>query len=121
MSTLQSKYEDNVFVIYFTDMKIIDDPRIGEIAEDLEKCLTNIETDKILLSFRGVAFMGSAMIGKIIDFKRKCDNAGIDLRFCNICDNIMDAVTILQLHKRWKIFPTETEGIESFRKKGLFG
>lgn len=106
----------DVFTIKFRDPKIIDSPRIREIGEDLGKSIANLETNKVVLSFTGVAFMGSAMIGKIIEFKKKCDNAGLDVRFCEISKNIMEAVTVLQLHRRWTIYKTMDEALKAFSK-----
>ena len=60
--------------------------------------------------------MASSMIGKIILLFKKCKEAHIDLRFCEVSDNIMEVFKLMKLDSRLDIKKTEQEALESFKE-----
>ena len=90
-------------------------------ATMLRKITEAADTKKILLTFHGVQFMSSAMLGKLVIFGKKCREAGVDLKLCNIPDGIMEVFKITKMNKAFDIYKDEEKGLKAFNKKGWFG
>lgn len=122
MAELVSSEQDGVLVVNFTQGKILSDVVIAAIGRELldlgEKAAAG---KKLLLNFRGVSFMSSAMIGKIVLLHKKCKKDGIDVKLCEISDGIREVFTITRLDKVFDILDTEEKAIAKFNKKGWFG
>ncbi|MDP6446954.1 MAG: STAS domain-containing protein [Pirellulaceae bacterium] len=122
MSALRtSQAEEGVLVVNFTDAKILDEAKIQAIGKELMECVGNASDGKLLLDFTGVAFLSSAMIGKLVLVNKKCKSADIKVKFCNISDNVMEVFKITRLHKVFDIQKDSEKALKSFDKKGWFG
>ena len=122
MSALRSQETDEgVVVITFTDAKILDEAKIQQIGKELMTHTTTTPNGKLLLNFTGVAFMSSAMIGKLVLMHKKCKNAEIKMKVCNISDNVMEVFKITRLHKVFDIQKDRDKALKSYDKKGWFG
>ncbi len=121
MATLQTIEEGDVLVVFFTDAKILDEARIQEIGRELIDMVGTTPSGKLLLNFKAVSFMSSAMIGKIIQLNKKCREAKVDLRLCEISDNVMEVFKLMRLNKVLNIQKDQGKAVASFDKKGWFG
>ena len=105
---------EDILTIYFTEQKILNDAVIKQIGEELMEMTTRAVGDKMLLNFQGVAFMSSAMMGKILLTSKKCKAANIDLRLCSISKDVMEVFKIMRLNKVLKIYDNEEKAIKGF-------
>jgi len=121
VATLQTIEEGDVLVVFFTDAKILDEARIQEIGRELIDMVGTTPSGKLLLNFKAVSFMSSAMIGKIIQLNKKCREAKVDLRLCEISDNVMEVFKLMRLNKVLNIQKDQGKAVASFDKKGWFG
>ena len=121
MSTLLTKKQDDILIAYFQDVRIIDEPRIQSLGKELSDLINETTNNRIVLNFQNVSFMSSAMIGKLILFGKNCKNAGVELRFCNINENVEQVFQLMNLQKVFNISKDEDAAIKSFDKKGWFG
>ena len=121
MATLLTRKQDDVLVAYFQDVRIIDETRIQSLGQELNDLVNNSDNRKIILNFQNVSFMSSAMIGKLIQFAKKCTSVDVKLRFCNINDNVEEVFKLMKLEKVFAIDADEEKSIEGFGKKGWFG
>ena len=119
--SINSKTEGDILIAYFTDGRILDEAKIQQIGSGLMDLIPQCTSKRMLLNFANVSFMSSAMIGKIILVNKKCKEAGIDLRLCEISDGIMEIFKMMKLQKVLNIQKDEAKAIASFDKKGLFG
>ena len=119
MATLLTRSEDGVLLAYFQDVRIIDETRINSLGSELTD-LINSDNKKIILNFQNVSFMSSAMIGKLILFGKKCKQTDIQLRLCNINENIEEVFSLMKLDKVFEMDKDEEKAIASFEKKGWF-
>ncbi len=112
----------DVLVVYIPDIRLTEDGRIEGLAAELITLINRTDITKILLSFRNVKFMGSAMIGKVIQVNKKCREEKVDLRLCDLNENLMEVFTLMKLDKILKLYVTEAEGMEGFegKRKGWF-
>ena len=116
VSTLITRSQDDVLIVYFRDVRIIDEPRIQSLGRELLNLVDQSNEDRILLSFRNVKFMTSSMIGKVILLSKKCKEAKIDLRLCEVSENIMEVFQLMKLTKILDIQKDEDTALKSFEK-----
>ena len=121
MATLLTRKEKDVLIVYFQDVRIIDETRIQELGKELNELLAKTENRRIVLNFQNVSFMSSAMIGKLIQFGKNCSAAGVKLRLCNINENVEQVFKLMKLEKVFTIDVDEEKALEGFGKKGWFG
>ncbi len=122
MSALQSETTgDGVLVVSFTDAKILDEAKIAQIGKELMDFVAQADQGKMLVDFSGVSFMSSAMIGKLVLLHKRCKTAEINMKVCNISDNVMEVFKITRLHKVFDIQKDRAKALASFDKKGWFG
>lgn len=121
MSTLLTRTEAGILVIYFQDVRIIDERRISSLGLELGELINNTENDRMILNFQNVSFMSSAMIGKLVEFNKKCKAAKVELKLCNINDNVEEVFNLMQLNKVFTIDTDEESALKSFSKKSWFG
>jgi anti-sigma B factor antagonist len=112
--------QDGVLIARFQGGRIIDESHIESLGKELGE-LINQGNKKIVLNFMNVNFMSSAMIGKLIQFGKKCSNGGIALCLCDINENIDEVFKLMKLESMFKMAKDEEAAIKSFSKKGWFG
>jgi anti-sigma B factor antagonist len=117
MSTLITRTEGDVLIAYFHDVRIVDESRIESIGEDLLALVGDATNDKLILNFKNVAFMSSAMIGKLILFGKKCKAASIKLRICGINENIQQVFKLMRLDQVFEIDADEEKALANVAKK----
>ena len=121
VATLLSRVEGDALIIYFQDVRIIDESRIQSLGQEMTDLVNSTENKNVVLNFQNVSFMSSAMIGKLIQFGKKCKATDVNLRLCDINDNVEEVFKLMKLEKVFKIEKNEEAAIASFSKKGWFG
>jgi|TARA_B110000495_G_scaffold93599_1_gene80881 anti-sigma B factor antagonist len=115
--TLINRFEgDNVLIVYFQDVRIIDDSRISSLGQELGELINNTSNSRIILNFQNVGFMSSAMIGKLVLFGKKCKEAKVKLRLCTIGDNVDEVFKLMRLNKVFDIDKNEETSIKKIKK-----
>jgi len=104
----------DVSVVDFFDKKIIDEQNITHIGDDLFKLVEQDGHKKVLLNFRNVEFMSSAMLGKLITLFKKLQAQRGRLILCNITDEIKEVFKITKLDKLFTILDDEQVALQSF-------
>jgi len=89
-----------------TDVKILDEGTIIQTGKELMDLLPRTGGKKLLVNFKRVQFMSSAMIGKLVMLHKKAKADQVDLRLCNITPNVMEVFKLTRLNK---IFTIETD------------
>ncbi len=120
MSNLITRTQDGVLLAYFHEVRIVDEALIESIGDDLLALVADATHDKMILNFKNVAFMSSAMIGKLILFGKKCTASNIALRLCGINDNIRQVFDLMNLHKVFHIDQDEEQSLEMLKKEGVW-
>lgn len=121
MSTLIQRTYEDILIIYFQDVRIIDDSRINALGRELTELVNTGNSKKFILNFQNVSFMSSAMIGKLVLFGKNCKTAGIELKLCSINPNVEEVFNLMQLKKVFSIEKDEDAAVKGFSKKGWFG
>lgn len=121
MAAITSQTQGEVLIIGFTDSKILDSQRIEQVGKELQEVTPQAIHKKLLVNFRGVSFMSSAMITKLVMLNKGCKAQGISLKFCEVSPNVMEVFKITKLNKLFDIQDGEEKAVASFDKKGWFG
>ena len=111
MTTLLTRQTEDVLIAYFPDYRIADTSRIINLGQELTELANN--NQKIVLNFEKVSFMSSAMIGKLVSFREKCNSADVSMRMCGINENIEEVFKLLKLGK---IFSLDSDEETAVRK-----
>lgn len=121
MAAITTQINGEVLVVGFTDSKILDSQRIEQVGKELQDAVPQAIHKKLLLNFRGVTFMSSAMITKLVMLNKCCKAKEVNLKFCEVSPNVLEVFKITKLNKLFDIQGDEEKGIASFDKKKWFG
>jgi anti-sigma B factor antagonist len=115
MDPLLIRDKDDVVVVSFNHVKILDADTIRLIGQEFKNLsLQAAANKKLLLDFSRVEFMTSAMIGEIVKLHKQCKQDKIRLKLCNICSNIMEVFKITGLSKLLEIHADGAKALEAF-------
>ena len=101
----------DVAVVYFLDKRILDEPTIQAIAEQLFSLVDDQQQRKLLLNFTNVEYMSSAALGKLINLHKKLTGVKGKMAMCNVIPQIYEVFAITKLDKIFKIFPDEDQAM----------
>jgi anti-anti-sigma factor len=109
------EWEDagGVAVIRFTTPFLRDDRIIREIFDQIEQLLGAGRT-RIVLNFGGLQAFASYAIGKLIVLNDKLQGPDGRLALCSLSPMVAEIIDIMKLRKRFNIYPSEREALESF-------
>ncbi len=79
---------DEGCVATFTDERIVDEPIIEAIGEQLLGLVERQDQTRLVLNFANVRFLGSAMLAKLFMLKKRIEKAKGRLILCNIDTNV---------------------------------
>ena len=111
----------DVLVVGFAADEILDNQRFEQVVQELHDILPQAKHKKLLLNLRGVSFVSSAMITKLVMLNELCTAKGVNLKFCGVSPNVMEVFKITKLNKLFDIQTDEDHGLASFDTKGWFG
>src|SRR5262245_56471703 len=95
MPSLQISDEQDVVVVAFKDVTILDDTLIQQIGNEFKDLTLQASSGgKLLLDFSRVGFMSSAMIGQIVKLHKNCKRDKVRLKLCKISPNIFEVFQI---------------------------
>jgi anti-sigma B factor antagonist len=121
VTALKTKEIEGILIVGFSSGKLLDDLTIQQVGNELIETASNAqEGQKILLTFHGVSFMSSAMLGKLVLFLKKCKQQGVELKVCSILPEIYEVFKLTKLNKTFDIQKDEEMALASFNKKGWF-
>lgn len=104
----------DVTVVSFTEKKILDEPNIQAIGEQLFGLVDDQGKKKIVLNFGRVEYLSSAALGKLITLNKKVNQAGGRLALCSIAPTIYEVFEITGLKRVFNIYKEEQEALQSF-------
>ena len=109
------EWEDagGIAVIRFTTPYLRDYQVIVEVFGQIEK-LVEAGKSKIILNFDSMQAFASYAIGKLIALDAKLQGPAGRLALCCLSPTVAEIIDIMSLRKRFKIYASEREAIESF-------
>ncbi|PQO36521.1 STAS domain-containing protein [Blastopirellula marina] len=119
-SFLRVRDNSEVVVADFQQSSILDEAAIDRIGVEFDRLvLEAVTAKKLLVNFRGVEYMSSAMIGKLIHLSKKSKEAKIKLKLCGVGPKINEIFQLMKLNKVFDIQKDEKSAIEAFNSPSL--
>ena len=104
-----------VLVVSFRQSSILDQAVIDQIGQEFAQAgLEAAGNRKLLLDFRTVEYMSSAMLGKIVQLHKRCKNDKIKLKLCSIGSNPLEVFKITRLDKLFEIHKDAAAALPTF-------
>src|SRR5262245_447021 len=110
------EWEDagGVAVVRFTTNMLREDHVIRALFDDLDQQLVGAGHNRIILNFTGLEGFASYAIGRLIALNDKLPAQGGRLVLCHLVPLVDELIDLMSLRKRFRIYATEREAIESF-------
>lgn len=102
-----------VTVVHFKTPHLRDERRIRAIFDQLDELVAGGRT-KVVMNFSGLEAFASYAIGKLIRFNDRLQPPEGRLALCELSPMVEEIIDIMNLHKRFQIYPTEQAALESF-------
>ena len=113
-NTIILEKQGDVSIIRFKESDILDQINIQEIGDEMNKIVESTPEIKLVVDFRGVEYLSSTALGKLISLKRKVDSQKGELRLCGIKETILEVFSITKLDTIFEIKPTLDKAVASF-------
>ncbi|HDZ68814.1 MAG TPA: anti-sigma factor antagonist [Phycisphaerales bacterium] len=107
------EYAENSTIVTFTDERILEEKDIQALQESIMSVVEQSERINMILDFRNVRFLSSAVLGLLIRISKKIYERDGKLRLCNIDPKIYEIFKITRLTKIFDIYQdieSATEG-----------
>jgi anti-sigma B factor antagonist len=113
-NTIVLDKKGDVSVIRFKESDILDQINIQEIGEEMYRVADSTPGIKLVVDFKGVEYLSSTALGKLITLKRKVDAQNGEIRLCHIKEAILEVFSITKLDTIFTIKPTLEEAVSDF-------
>ena len=107
------KYTENATIVAFTDERILEEQHIQALQESIMSVVEQAERINLILDFRNVQFLSSAVLGLLIRISKKVYERDGQLRLCNISPKIYEIFKTTRLTKIFHIYQDIESAAES--------
>ena len=120
MTTIQPnigvEYAENATIVSFTDEKILEEKDINSLQESIMSVIEQTERINLILDFRNVKFLSSAVLGLLIRISKRIYEHEGRLRLCNIDPKIYEIFKITRLTKTFDIYKNVESAVKDISK-----
>lgn len=106
----------DVALVRFTMSRVLDQSNVNQLGEELDELIDKYYLVRMVVNFERIHYMSSAVMGKLVNLKRKIEKEKGDLRLCGIDDNIWEIFKIMRFDRIFKVFKSEEEAIKGLVK-----
>lgn len=107
------EYAEKATIITFTDEKILEEKDIQVLGESIMSVIEQAERINLILDFRDVRFLSSAVLGLLIRVSKRVYERDGQLRLCNIDPKIHEIFKITRLNRIFDICEDVDDATES--------
>lgn len=108
------EYQDNATIVAFTDEKILEETDVRALRSEVEAVVEPAGGIHLVLDFRHVKFLSSAVLGLLIRISKRIYEHGGALRLCNIHPGIYEVFKITRLSSVFDIYEDVDSAVRSF-------
>ena len=108
------EYLEGATVVAFTDDKILEDTDVRALRESIEAVIEQAGRVHLVLDFRHVRFLSSAVLGLLIRVSKRVAEQGGQLKLANIHPGIYEVFKITRLTNRFDIYESVDSATQSF-------
>jgi anti-sigma B factor antagonist len=103
--------QNEVAVVTFATSRILDQSNVQELGEEFDALVETYGLRRMVLNFKNVNYMSSAVMGKLVSLSKKVQGAGGRLVLCNIEENIYEIFKIMRFDKMFDIYDSEDDAV----------
>jgi len=107
------EYSKDATVVSFTDEKILEETDMRSVRTAIEAVIEQASSIRLVLDFRHVKFLSSAVLGLLIRISKRIYEQGGQLRLCNIHPGIYEVFKITRLTSVFDICEDVDSAVES--------
>jgi len=115
MDPIRFEIRDDVLIVTFAVSEIIDEVTIRDIGAQLIDMTAKAQDKKMLLNFRDLSFMTSAMLGQLAILNKKCKSEQISLSMSNVGPKLREVFKLMRLDKLFVIHDDEADALRAFK------
>jgi len=108
------EYTEDATIIAFTDERILEDTDVRALREAVESIVEQAPRIHLVLDFRHVRFLSSAVLGLLIRISKRVYEQEGELRLCNIHPGIYEVFKITRLTNVFEIYEDVESATQSF-------
>ena len=108
-----NRFQD-VTILDFAAATVLPTVSADTICAELEVKVYETDSHRIILDFSPMIYLTSAMIGGLIKFRRYCARNGIELKLCNLSENIQSVFAITNLDTSFDCYEDCAEASQAF-------
>ncbi len=111
------EYKNDATVVAFTDEKILEETDVRTLREAVESIVEQAPGIHLVLDFRHVKFLSSAVLGLLIRISKRVYEQDGELRLCNIHPGIYEVFKITRLTNVFEIYEDVESATQSFSER----
>lgn len=105
------EYSENATIVTLTDEKILEEKDIQTLQESIMSVIEQSERINLILDFRNVRFLSSAVLGLLIRISKKVYEGDGQLKLCGINPKIYEIFKITRLTRIFEIYKDVKEAV----------
>jgi anti-sigma B factor antagonist len=108
-------YESNngIEILSFDNINKLNILIAQSLKEEVAQYLTKTNT-KLVLDMKGVEYVDSSGFGALLSILRNAKNNDSQFKICNVSNDVMELVKLLQLHNVFDIYDSVDECVNTF-------
>ena len=110
---LNVRRQENVLVVEFEDWRILEETMVAQIGEQLSELVQTGSELRLLLDFKNVEHMSSAMLGVLITLNKRLAERQGRLTLAGIQPQVYEVFKITRLDKLFNIRSTAKAAIQA--------
>ncbi len=111
---LKSELKNGVEVLTFENVSKLNILVAQSLKEEISQYL-NKEGKNIALNLDGIEYVDSSGFGALLSILRNAKNNNSTFKICNVSQDVMELVKLLQLHNVFEIHDSVEECVASFQ------
>lgn len=111
---LKSEIKNGVEVLSFDNVSKLNILVAQSLKEEITQYL-NKEGKNIVLNLDGIEYVDSSGFGALLSILRNAKNNNSNFKICNVSQDVMELVKLLQLHNVFEIHDSVEECVASFQ------
>ncbi len=116
ISDFQPRYfsvadQGDVVIVTFSMTHISDEDNIEDLGHELFGLVEQFDCRKVLLNMKGVEYVTSSVIGKLITLHRKLHRSEGQLVISDLSPGVSEVLQAARLMSYFKVVPTQAEAL----------
>jgi len=114
---LKVSQDQGVHVMELTLPLVVDPTDFDKLNEAIGEATDSAGGERWVLDLRQVEYVGSALLGLLVNLRQRIKSAGGRLVLCGLSDQVTKALQTCSLHNLFTIAPSRAEALKSMRTR----